>query len=469
MGTEYEFEKDVKYNYESNTSMKLEINKTCYSKGEILKGSLFIKPKNSLNQIQLIDPHIEIKLEEMHYFQYNETTNNNDKRTSSITEEEEENITVLSENLSFPNYQGLNITLEGLKIPFEVKIPQTAYPSCIFESSAFVRHFFSVKFPSIGAKKTLVIVVKNNIHFSAYNRRLKSPLYIQKEISKHSFIFFDSGSFKFSITIPKNIFFYDEIIPFLIDLDCSNLSFDIRGIKVVIYRIYRLNRKKNHKIMRYRDKKDIISKYIYLTSGEKILHIEDYIKLPISPKELNPKTVYTLLDNERRNFKYKEKYSDLRLFPSCDGGLLTCYYIINFEFDMGSWSTTNEEFFEPLDFHERFTDYIETPKPYEKTPYPNTNDSNQNKENYNDELPNESELNTQMDNEQIPDEAELNTQMDNVQIPNESELNTQMDNVHIPDEAELNTQKENNTDNKDSNKSGDDNYKDDDAPPPSAG
>jgi len=435
MGTEYEFEKDVKYNYESNISMKLEINKTCYSKGEILKGSLFLIPKSYLYQIQLTDPYVEIKLEEMHYFQYNENKGrNSDKKTpSSITEEEEENITVLSENLSFPNYRGLNITLDGLKIPFEIKIPQTAYPSCIFESSAFVRHFFSVNFPSIGAKKTQVIVVKNNIYFSAYNGRLKSPVFIQKEISKHTFIFFNSGSFKFSITIPKNIFSYEEIIPFLIDIDCPNLSFDIKGIKITIFRIYKLNRQKNHKIMRYRSKKEIVSKYISLTSGEKILHIEDFIKLPISPEELNPKTVYTLLDNERRNFKFKEKYSGIRLFPACYGGLLTCNYTISFEFDMDSWGTTNEDFIEPLDFYERFTDYIETPKPFELKPYTNWNDTSQNNENSNDEL---------------PSEAELNTQKNNIQIPDESEISN---------------------DTKNYNKPGDNNYKDDDAPPPSAG
>ena len=441
MGTEYEFEKDVKYNYESNISMKLEINKTCYSKGEILKGSLFLTPKSYLYQTQLTDPYVEIKLEEMHYFQYNENKGrNNDKKTpSSITEEEEENITVLSENLSFPNYRGLNITLDGLKIPFEVKIPQTAYPSCIFESSAFVRHFFSVNFPSIGAKKTLVIVIKNNIYFSAYNGRLKSPVFIQKEISKHTFIFFNSGSFKFSITIPKNIFSYEEIIPFLIDIDCPNLSFDIKGINIAIFRIYKLNRQKNHKIMRYRSKKEIVSKYISLTSGEKILHIEDFIKLPISPEELNPKTVYTLLDNERKNFKYKEKYNGIRLFPACYGGLLTCNYAISFEFDMDSWGTTNEDFIEPLDFYERFTDYIETPKPFELKPYTNGNDTSQNNENSNDEL------------------------------PSEAELNTQKDNIQIPDESEINTQNDNNNESKNYNKPGDNNYKDDDAPPPSAG
>ena len=441
MGTEYQFEKDVKYNYESNISMKLEINKTCYSKGEILKGTLFLTPKSYLYQSQLLDPYVEIKLEEMHYFQYDEKVRNNDKKInpSTITEEEEENITVLSENLSFPNYRGLNITLDGLKIPFEVKIPQTAYPSCIFESTAFVRHFFSVNFPSIGAKKTLVIVIKNNIYFSAYNGKLKSPVFIQKEISKHTFIFFNSGSFKFSITIPKNFFSYEEIIPFLIDLDCPNLSFDIRGIKVVIYRIYKLNRQKNHKIMRYRSKKEIISKYISLTSGEKILHIEDFIKLPTSPEELNPKSVYTLLDNERKNFNYKEKYSGIGLFPSCYGGLLTCNYMIKFEFDMDAWGTTNEDFIEPLDFYERFTDYIETPKPFELKPYANINGTNQNNENNNDELPNEDELNTQMDSIQIPDESEINTQKDN-----------------------------NNNDNKTYNKPGDGNFKDDDAPPPSA-
>ena len=453
MGTDYEFEKDVKYNYESNISMKLEINKTCYSKGEILKGSLFLFPRSYLYQTQLTNPYAEIKLEEMHYFQYHENDyDKNKKAPSSITLEEEENITVLSENISFPNFRDVNITLDGLKIPFEVKIPQTAYPSCIFDSNAFVRHFFSVNFPSIGAKKTLVIVIKNNIFFSVYNGRLKSPITIQKEITKHKFIFFNSGFFKYSVTIPKNIFSYEEIIPFLIDIDFPNLSFNIRGIKVSIFRIYKLNRHKNHKISRYRSRKEIVNKYISFTEGEKNLHIEDFIKLPESSEELNPKTVYDLLDNERKNFNYREKYKNLRIFPACYGGLLTCDYFIKFEFDMDSWGTTNEDFIIPLDFYERFTDdIVKTPKPFELKPYAGSNDLYKNNENGYD----------------LPNKEELNTQKDDMELPNEDEINKQKDDMELPNEDEINTKKDNNTE--DYNKQGDDNYKDGDAPPPSAG
>ena len=57
MGTEYEFEKDKKYNFDTNISMKLELNKTCFSKGEKIKASIFLLPKEDSFQTKLISPY----------------------------------------------------------------------------------------------------------------------------------------------------------------------------------------------------------------------------------------------------------------------------------------------------------------------------------------------------------------------------------------------------------------------------
>ena len=45
------------------------------------------------------------------------------------------------------------------------------------------------------------------------------------------------------ITLTKNIFSYNEDIPFIIDIDCSKLSISIKSLKISIYR----NLKKCHK------------------------------------------------------------------------------------------------------------------------------------------------------------------------------------------------------------------------------
>ena len=387
MGTEYEFEKDKKYNFDKNISMKLELNKTCFSKGEKIKASIFLLPKEDSFQTKLISPYIEIKLVEKHYYLYEKRISNNNRNINNQIHDtyvEEDNKIILSENLFLQNYKDLNISLNGLKIPFEIKIPQSAYPSCEFDTDAFVRHFLSINFPSIEAKKTLPIFIKNNIIFSIGNGRLKSPVFIQKEIKKNKYIFFDAGSFKFALTIPKNTFTYEEMVPFIIDIDCLNFSSNIKGIKVSIFRIYNLNDPQNHKIKRDRKKNELISKYISITKGEKIIHIEDYIKLPTSPAELNPHYIYSLLDNEMKNYKYKKIYENIKLFPCCYGGLLSCDYIIKFEFEIDSWFSEDEDLIIPLDFYEQFiesNDINETPKPIEikgdEHELPNENEINQ--------------------------------------------------------------------------------------------
>ena len=408
---DYVFENDSQYNYESNISMNLEINKTCYSKDETIQGSLFLFLKYGSNSFQIINPYAEITILEDHYYKYKESRYNTFKKEYEyLTREEKEKIILLSENFPFQCNMNLFIPKEGLKIPFEIKIPQNAYPSCIFDSDSYVKHFLIINFPSISAKKTLPIIIKNNFYFSTYNGLLKSPVIIQNEISKHKYIFFNSGSFKFSILLPKNIFSYDEVIPFLIDIESPNLSFSIKGIKVSLYRVYKKNYQNNHKLKRSSSEKELINKYISLINLEKILHIEDNIKLPTSPEELNPKAVYTLLDNERRNYKYKEKFKDIKLFPACYGGLLSCDYFIKFIFDMDAWATTNEEFKIQLDLYERFTDLYDTPtnkKTFELNPYENTINTNQQEQN-----------NTNDDNDiddDLPDEDEIYKRKDNIE------------------------------------------------------
>ena len=430
MGTDYEFERDVQYNYHKNILMTLEINKTCYSIGETIQGNLLLYPKNDSYQTQLINPYIEVKLREMHYYQYsrNEETVNKNKINRQITEEDEENIIIFSKVISLPDYNGKNISLDGLNIPFEVKIPQNVYPSCIFESSAFVRHFFSITFPFIEAKKTVVIVIKNDAHFSNNNGLLKSPTILQKEIEKHELIYVNSGSFKFKITLPKNIFIYSEEVPFIIEIESENLSFSIKGVEISLYRTIRYNEHYNHKIYRFRDNMELSRKYIYLTKGGKHLHVEDNIKLPITPDKFNPITVYSLLDNERKDYKYREKYEYIKIYPACYGGLITCNYFIKFIFDMGSWFTTNEEFIILLDFYDKFINNDNNTKTTEQTPGNNIDKSNKIK--VEDNYPNESEIITPKNvgkkiEEELPNESDLNTQKENNN--NKSENNDDKD------------------------------------------
>ena len=62
MGTEQEFESDEEYNYEFNISMNIELNKTCYSKGETIQGFISLFSKNILKKTILINPYAKIIL-----------------------------------------------------------------------------------------------------------------------------------------------------------------------------------------------------------------------------------------------------------------------------------------------------------------------------------------------------------------------------------------------------------------------
>ena len=389
MGTEIEFESDKNFNFEGNISMNIELKKTCFSRGEIIKGNIYICPKNTPAPRKILNPFAEITLREHHFYETTKTEYNRREGHNEVVKiTQEENVILVNENLNFSNNYELNIA-NGHIIPFEIKVPNLAYPSCIFDSKSYVRHYLSINFPSIFAKKTLVIIIKNNIYFNDINGLLKSPVIINKEITKHKYIFFNYGSFKLSIVLPKNIFTYDENIPFLIDINCSDLSINIIGIKVIIYRVDKKNQQNNHRVNKIKEKKELIRKYISLTDGEKILHIEDNIKLPISPPELNPKVIYSMLDNDHRS--HKEKFKNIKLFPACYDGLLTCEYFIKFEFDLDSWFTTNEDFSIPLDFGELCNEFTPTPKKPVFDPFI-TNKNNQNNIINEDDLPDENEI-----------------------------------------------------------------------------
>ena len=349
----YDFETDKKYNSEKNVSITIELNKTCFSRGEMIIGKIILQPKEGhLNQTQLLNPYALISIYEKHYYEYREYYyDDSRKTTSSRTRNEVENIPLLSIPMEFTNFMGANILL-GIQIPFEIKTPETAYPSCIFGTNEYVKHFLTIEIPSLEAKRTEIIVVKNNIYFSNYNGLLKAPCCHYLKTTKYKYAFFNYGSFNSTITLSKNIFAYNEAIPFVIDIECSQLSIDIRELNITLYRKTRNNYSNDHTKKRSERNTKISNKTIPLIKEEKMYHVEDAIQMPKTPIDLNPKETYNILDNDKR--KYNEKYKNIKLFPTCYGGLLSCEYYLTITFVMNSWFTTNEEVKIPLDLYEPF-------------------------------------------------------------------------------------------------------------------
>ena len=314
----YDFESDKAYNWDNFVSMTIELNKTCYSKGEFVDGTIILKPKEGLQNPLLSNPFATCYLTEYFYYTYTENEFNQVKnRSELVSKVAEENIPLLTVPMNFSNFQNANI-MNTVKIPFQIQIPLNSYPSLIFGSTSFVKHYLCIDFPSIQAKKTVIVVIKNNAHFNTFNGLLQQPAVCYKEATKHK-LFFSQGSYNATLKLPRNSFTYDEMIPFEIDIDCSKLAIDIKGIKISINRNQKTNFQQNHLESRYQNKKEVVTKHIPLDKGQKKHHIEDVIQLK---SESNPKQIYSILDSDRR--KYSEKYRGIYLSPSCYGGLLSC-------------------------------------------------------------------------------------------------------------------------------------------------
>ena len=159
----YDFETDKAYNYEEKVSMTLELKKTCYSPGEMVYGTITLRPKQGVQNPLLSSPLATLYLTEYFFYNYIENVYNPHKKINEyVTQVAEENNQLLTLPLNFSNFHNANI-MNTVTIPFEFQLPISIYPSCIFGSTAYVKHYLAVEFPSIRAKKTVVIIIKNNL------------------------------------------------------------------------------------------------------------------------------------------------------------------------------------------------------------------------------------------------------------------------------------------------------------------
>ena len=94
--------------------------------------------------------------------------------------------------------------------------------------------------------------------------------------------------------------------------------------------------------------KEIVSKSIPLTKGEKVYSIDDVIKIPSTSD--NPSIAYKKLDSDQKALS--GNFESFLLYPTCYGGKLSCEYTIRVMIEMGSLFSTNEFLEIPLDFYE---------------------------------------------------------------------------------------------------------------------
>ena len=388
-----------KFNYEKDVSLSIELNKTCYSKGELLKGTIILTPKQNSNITELLNPYAVISFQEKQSYEFLEVFHDKDRDIMKPTRKNIEEINPLGScPMNFSNFANAKL-VPSLKITFEINIPYNAYPSCFFEKDCYIVHFLTCEFESLQVKKSVMIIIKNNYYFSQENKLLKIPTIETKTINKHKLAVISCGFFVVKITLEKNICPYNENLPIIINIDCKKLyMIELKSVKLYIYRCYKKNQKSNKKYIYVKNVEEMVRKTIPLREGEKMHHIEDGIKLPISSNDLNPEEVYKLLDKDKREPELK--FNNIKLYPSCKGGLLSCQYYIKIILETDTLFSTNISLKIPIDF---YSPYV----PYEKKNSSNinkeinNNEREENEERHEDETKNDLEDNLNINNQQV--------------------------------------------------------------------
>ena len=336
MKSEYDFqEKNKKYCLETFFQIKIILEKTCYFPGENIAGKIKIMPSDLVKKSLLLNQIIgNATLEESYAYKINQN--------SSLVSEE--NI-LFKYPMEIGKFDGDKI-INGMEVSFKFPVPQNSYPSCIIDNNSYVRHVLIFDFPNIEAKKSILIIVKNNQYFTSFNELFKAPVEASIKTSKHKYAIFYMGEVSANIKLFKNAFSYDEAIPFIIDIDCSNLTIRIQKVYISIILLIKKNNKSDHKICASQAEKKIMEKTISLLEDKKTFHIEDIIQLPGG----NPNDIYKKLDMDES--AYSKKYKNINLYPSCYKGLISCEYYIRIMLETDTLFSTNEYANIQVDFYE---------------------------------------------------------------------------------------------------------------------
>ena len=84
MGNKYDIDYNFKHNFDSQVSLTIALSKICYSKGETIAGTMFLKTKPYLQETILYNPEASVSLIENQHIGdpetdfniYNESSNN---------------------------------------------------------------------------------------------------------------------------------------------------------------------------------------------------------------------------------------------------------------------------------------------------------------------------------------------------------------------------------------------------------
>ena len=340
--------------YEKKISINISVEKIIYFPGEEIKGFVYIQGKGTLTNPLFIYSLVNVFVYQIFYYEYEPGT----KLESDLGEEklkikipfmdktkEKENQIVYSTTFNYSQYLGKNL-INGLKLPFSVKLPFNLEPTFYFNNS-FIRHILTFDFSGIESKNSIGIIIKNQKYFSLQNRSLKEPLTVFKDMSKSKFIFFSQGKIAIYITSKSNSYKYGDEIPLDITINASELSINLLGVQIQFDRYIQFNDKNNKNSIKEFFKQNLFCKII------KFAEKRDNYKqnVLIIPKNddfcFSPNTFYSLVEP---NY-FKLNFPETNLFPFCSGGLINCIYLINVKLLFDSLATTDETISIPIELY----------------------------------------------------------------------------------------------------------------------
>ena len=380
MGNKNDSEYNFKYNYDSQVSFIISLTKISYSKGETVTGTMFLKTKPYLQETILYNPQASISFIEFQHSGEQETDFDIYGSPSNNKLSKQEKI-YFTYPLNLFAYNGANL-YAGVNINFFVNLPKECSSSCFIDNNTYIKHFILIDFPTIRAKKSEAIIIKNTKYYTLENKLYKTPIISKLETSKHKYAVFNMGEIKATMTLSKNSFKYNETIYFIVEIDASKLTIEINGIKVSLIVNLKTRESNNSKDININKSIEIITKNIKVKKGEKRYYIDEFIKMP--DNSYNPENLYKKYDGLKKLKFNNETF----LYQPCYNDIINIQYSIRAMIEINSLFSTNEFMEIPIDFYA--DENINNNE--NKNVNIKNNNNNNNLENDDDELPSLEEI-----------------------------------------------------------------------------
>ena len=135
---------------------------------------MFLKTKPYLQETILYNPQASISFIEFQHSGEQETDFDIYGSPSNNKLSKQEKI-YFTYPLNLFAYNGANL-YAGVNINFFVNLPKECSSSCFIDNNTYIKHFILIDFPTIRAKKSEAIIIKNTKYYTLENKLYKTPI-----------------------------------------------------------------------------------------------------------------------------------------------------------------------------------------------------------------------------------------------------------------------------------------------------